>query len=424
MFALVDVNSFYASCETVFRPDLRGRPVVVLSNNDGCVVARSREAKACGIKMGEPWFKIARDAERQGVVAFSSNYVYYADMSHRVMAILGQLTPRLEVYSIDEAFCDLTGIPPAQLGSLGRRLREEVRRRTHLTVGVGIAPTKTLAKLANYAAKTWHKTGGVVDLSTPARQRRLMAHVPAEEVWGVGRRIARRLATMGISTALQLADMPAAAARRQFSVVLERTVRELNGIACLGLEEFAAPKEQIVCSRSFGDKPTELDSISQAVCAHAERAAQKLRGERQFCRHISVFVATSPFAAGETYYSNQATTRLAMPTQDSRDIIQAARRALERIFIASHRYQRCGVMLGDFTSERVAQFGLFDDAPPRKNSDRLMQLLDRLNQDGRAPVWFAGQGIPDRADGWKMKRQRLSPAWTTRLNEIPIVRLG
>ena len=173
------------------------------------------------------------------------------------MAILGQLTPRLEVYSIDEAFCDLTGIPAAQLESLGRRLREEVQRRTHLTVGVGIAPTKTLAKLANYAAKTWHKTGGVVDLSAPAR--------------------------------------------RQFSVVIERTVRELNGIACLGLEEFAAPKEQIVCSRSFGDKPTELDSVSQAVCAHAERAAQKLRGERQFCRHISVFVATSPFAAGETY---------------------------------------------------------------------------------------------------------------------------
>lgn len=222
-------------------------------------------------------------------------------MSHRVMAILGQLTPRLEIYFIDEAFCDLTGIPAAQLESLGRRLREEVRRRTHLTVGVGIAPTKTLAKLANYAAKTWHKTGGVVDLSAPARQRRLMAHVPVEEVWGVDRRIARRLATMGISTALQLADMPAAAARRQFSVVLERTVRELNGIACLGLEEFAAPKEQIVCSRSFGDKPTELDSVSQAVCAHAERAAQKLRIEQQFCRHISVFVATSPFAAGETY---------------------------------------------------------------------------------------------------------------------------
>lgn len=174
-----------------------------------------------------------------------------------------------------------------------------------------------------------------------------MAHVPVEEVWGVGRRIARRLVTMGITTALQLADMPAAAARRQFSVV-----RELNGIACLGLEEFAAAKEQIVCSRSFSDKPTELDSASQAVCAHAERAAQKLRGERQFCRQISVFVATSPFAAGETYYGNQATTRLATPTQDSRDIIQAARRALERVFIAGHRYHRCGVMLGDFTSER------------------------------------------------------------------------
>lgn len=421
MFALVDVNSFYASCETVFRPDLRGKPVVVLSNNDGCVVARSQEAKALGIKMGVPWFKVRAEAEKKHCIAFSSNYAYYADMSHRVMTLLAQLTPRVEVYSIDEAFCDLTGLPLTTLEPLGKQLRETVRRCTHLTVGVGIAPTKTLAKLANHAAKTWRKTGGVVDLSATARQRRLMAHVPVSEVWGVGHRIARHLSMMGITTALQLADLPPAIARRRFSVVLERTVRELNGIACLSLEEFATPKEQIVCSRSFGEKTTDLDSVSQAICAHAERAAEKLRSERQYCRHVSVFVATSPFTVGETGYSNQATTRLTTPTQDSRDIIRAARQALARIFRPGHRYHRCGVMLGEFTCSGVTQYGLFDNTPPRPHSERLMQLLDSLNQRGRT-IWFGGQGIPERPETWKMQRKWLSPAYTTRLQDIPVVK--
>lgn len=421
MFALVDVNSFYASCETVFRPDLRGRPVVVLSNNDGCIVARSKEAKAIGLKMGEPWFKVKEQAEREGCVAFSSNYALYSDFSNRFTTILSQMTPRVEIYSIDEAFCDFTGMQRlVDFEAYGREIRRQIRRRTHLTVGVGIGPTKTLAKLANYAAKKWTATGGVVDLSLPARQRKLMALVPAEEVWGVGRKIGKRLAMMGITTALQLADMPPPIVRKQFSVMLERTVRELNGIACLGLEEFAAPKEQIVCSRSFGEKPSDRESLHQAICAHAERAAEKLRGEHQFCSRVSVFVSTSPFAAIETYYGNQATTTLTTPTQDSRDIIKAAVRALDAVFIAGHRYQKCGVMLSNFHSERVAQFGLFDDTPPRKNSEQLMQLLDSLNHSGKCKVWFAGQGIPDKPDNWKMKRGMLSPAWTTRWTDLPV----
>jgi len=237
VFALVDVNSFYASCETVFRPDLRGKPVVVLSNNDGCIVARSKEARAIGLKMGEPWFKVKTQAERQGCVAFSSNYALYSDFSNRFTTILSQMTPRVEIYSIDEAFCDFTGMQRlVDFEAYGREIRRQIRRRTHLTVGVGIGPTKTLAKLANYAAKKWTATGGVVDLSQPARQRKLMALVPVEEVWGVGRKIGKRLAMMGITTALQLADMPPPIVRKQFSVVLERTVREMNGIPCLGLE--------------------------------------------------------------------------------------------------------------------------------------------------------------------------------------------
>ena len=341
MFALVDVNSFYASCETVFRPDLRGKPVVVLSNNDGCIIARSAAAKSLGLKMGDPWFKVGREAERRGVVAFSSNYSLYADMSDRVMTILQMLAPRVEIYSIDEAFCDLTGVSGLlSLEVFGHQIREQIRRRTHLTVGVGIGPTKTLAKLAQYASKRWPATRGVVDLSNIGRQRKLMALVPVEEVWGIGRRLGKKLQLMGINNALQLSELSPSFIRKQFSVVVERTVRELNGTPCLGLEEFTAPKEQIICSRSFGEKPTDEFSIHQAVCAHAERAAEKLRAEHQFCKRVAVFISTSPFAENESFYKNQAVTELAVPARDSRDIIKAASLSTRRC--NSHRFSQRG----------------------------------------------------------------------------------
>ena len=230
MFALCDVNSFYASCETVFRPDLKGRPVVVLSNNDGCVIARSAEAKPF-VKMGEPYFKQKDMFRRHGIIAFSSNYELYADMSNRVMTTLEELSPRCEIYSIDEAFCDLTGVRNCRdLTDFGREIRETVLRRTHLTVGVGIAQTKTLAKLANHAAKQWQRqTGGVVDLSNLERQRKLMSLLPVNEVWGVGRRISKKLESMGIDTVLKLADTDIHFIRKHFNIVLERTVRELRG---------------------------------------------------------------------------------------------------------------------------------------------------------------------------------------------------
>ncbi|VFT25794.1 Error-prone [Klebsiella pneumoniae] len=278
MFALCDVNSFYASCETVFRPDLKGRPVVVLSNNDGCVIARSPEAKPF-VKMGEPYFKQKDMFRRHGIIAFSSNYELYADMSNRVMTTLEELSPRCEIYSIDEAFCDLTGVRNCRdLTDFGREIRETVLRRTHLTVGAGIAQTKTLAKLANHAAKQWQRqTGGVVDLSNLERQRKLMALLPVEEVWGVGRRISKKLEAMGIKTVLQLADTDIRFIRKHFNVVLERTVRELRGEPCLGLEEFAPVKQEIVCRRSFGGRITEYHEMRQAICSYASRAAEKLR---------------------------------------------------------------------------------------------------------------------------------------------------
>ncbi|HBT3935298.1 TPA: Y-family DNA polymerase [Klebsiella pneumoniae] len=421
MFALCDVNSFYASCETVFRPDLKGRPVVVLSNNDGCVIARSAEAKPF-VKMGEPYFKQKDIFRRHGIIAFSSNYELYADMSNRVMTTLEELSPRCEIYSIDEAFCDLTGVRNCRdLTDFGREIRETILRRTHLTVGVGIAQTKTLAKLANHAAKQWQRqTGGVVDLSNQERQRKLMALLPVEEVWGVGRRISKKLEAMGIKTVLQLADTDIRFIRKHFNVVLERTVRELRGEPCLGLEEFAPVKQEIVCSRSFGGRITEYHEMRQAICSYASRAAEKLRGEHQYCRFISAFVKTSPFALNEPYYGNSASVKLLTPTQDSRDIITAATKCLDAIWRDGHRYQKAGVMLGDFYSQGVAQLNLFDDNAPRKNSEKLMEVLDHLNaKGGRGTLYFAGQGIQT---AWQMKREMLSPRYTTRFSDILSVR--
>lgn len=421
MFALVDVNLFYASCETVFRPDLKGRPVVVLSNNDGCVIARSAEAKPF-VKMGGPYFKQKDQFRRQGVICFSSNYELYADMSNRVMTTLEELSPRCEIYSIDEAFCDLTGVRNCRdLTDFGREIRETVLRRTHLTVGVGIAQTKTLAKLANHAAKKWQRqTGGVVDLSNIEKQRKLMAALPVDEVWGVGRRISKKLDTMGIKTVLQLADTDIRFIRKHFNVVLERTVRELRGEPCLGLEEFAPVKQEIVCSRSFGGRITEYHKMRQAICSYASRAAEKLRGEHQYCRFISAFVKTSPFALNEPYYGNSASVKLLTPTQDSRDIIAAATRCLDAVWKDGYRYQKAGVMLGDFYSQGVAQLNLFDDNAPRAGSDRLMEVLDHLNaKDGKGTLYFAGQGIQQQ---WQMKREMLSPRYTTRYTDLLKVR--
>lgn len=421
MFALADVNSFYASCETVFRPDLKGRPVVVLSNNDGCVIARNKEAKEAGIKMGAPFFKVRAECEQHHAVIFSSNYALYADMSHRVMTVLEDISPAVEMYSIDEAFLNLTGVSHCQdLEEFGREVKDRVYKWTGLTIGVGIGPTKTLAKLANHAAKKWTQTRGVVDISPLVRQRKLMALVAVEEVWGVGRRIGKRLNGMGITTALQLADAPTDLIRKHFSVVMERTVRELRGESCLEMEEFVPTKQQIVCSRSFGDRVSQYELMREAICSHAFRAAEKLRKEKQFCRHISAFVKTSPFTEGEIYYGNTASTRIQTPTQDTRDIIAAATRCLDAIWQEGHRFQKCGVMLGDFYSKGVAQLNLFDEYQPRAKSEQLMAVLDEIHEKGTGRVWFAGQGIER---SWEMKREMLSPAYTTRFEDLMRVKL-
>ncbi|WP_447746471.1 Y-family DNA polymerase [Enterobacter asburiae] len=424
MFALADVNSFYASCEKVFRPDLRNRPVVELSNNDGCVIARSAEAKRLGIKMGIPWFQLKTAQFPEPVITFSSNYELYASMSDRVMSHLEELAPRVEQYSIDEMFLDIRGIDNCiDYEDFGRQLREHVRSGRGLTIGVGMGPTKTLAKSAQWASKEWPQFGGVLALTSHNQKRteKLLLLQPVEEIWGVGRRISRKLGTMGITTALQLARANPKCIRKNFNVVLERTVRELNGESCISLEEAPPPKQQIVCSRSFGERVTTYEAMRQAVCQYAERAAEKLRGERQFCRHIAVFVKTSPFAVNEPYYGNMASEKLLTPTHDTRDIIAAAVKAMDRIWVNGHRYAKAGCMLNDFTPTGVSQLNLFEDTQPRSNSNQLMKVVDGINHSGLGKVWFAGRGV---APEWQMKREMLSPAYTTRWKEIPVAKIS
>ncbi|KPQ04920.1 MAG: DNA polymerase V UmuC [Idiomarinaceae bacterium HL-53] len=420
VFALVDCNNFYASCEKLFRPDLKDTPVVVLSNNDGCVVARSREAKLLGIKMGVPVFQIKAEMQRHGILAFSSNYALYADLSSRVMRTLEEMAPRVEVYSIDEAFLDLTGIESAiSLVEFGQQVRERIGHWIGITVCVGIAPTKTLAKLANHAAKKYPATQGVVDLTNPDRQRRLLALVPVDDVWGVGRRLSKRLNALGITTALDLANASPRAIRDQFSVVLERTVRELNGESCIELEEIPPTKKQIVCSRSFGVKVTQFELLREAVCEYATRATEKLRKEQQQAKVLTVFIRTSPFKDNEPQYSNSASGELLIPSCDTRDFIELANHLLKRIWKDGFRYAKAGVMLSDFYDPGMFQPGLFDDVSTRSNSQQLMSVLDTINQSGAGKVFFGGQGTKK---DWSMKREHLSPAYTTRWDQLPRVK--
>ena len=416
VFALVDCNNFYASCEKLFRPDLAHTPVVVLSNNDGCVVARSKEAKALGIKMGIPIFKIQAQIKQHNIKVFSSNYSLYADMSDRVMRTLEDMAPRIEIYSIDEAFLDLTGIQSTvSLVDFGQQVRHTIGRWIGIAVCVGIAPSKTLAKLANHAAKKYPATKGVVDLTDRKRQRKLLALTPVEDIWGVGRRLSVRLKAMGINTALDLADTSAKSIRQHFSVVLERTVRELNGESCLELEQIPATKKQIICSRSFGSRVSTLVQMREAVCEHVARAAEKLRKERQQAKLLSVFIRTSPYQNNAPQYSNATTAELPRPSDDTRDLIQLSMGLLEHLWRDGYDYAKAGVVLSDFYDIDTYQVGLFDKPLDRKNSRQLMDVVDSINHSGRGKVFFARQGVKK---DWAMKREHLSPAYTTHWNGL------
>jgi DNA polymerase V len=413
LLALVDCNNFYVSCERVFRPDLIGKPVVVLSNNDGCIVARSQEVKDLGVKMGVPLFQVQHLVKQHNIQLFSSNYSLYADLSARVMSVLEEFAPNLEIYSIDEAFLDLTGVHPCTKDPIayGQRIRTTVLRSTGIPVCVGMGPTKTLAKLANFAAKKWRQTGGVLDLSDPIRREKLMRIVPVKEVWGIGSRFAARLNQLGIVTVWDLASQPADRIQEQFNIVVARTVMELNGIPCLELEEIAPDKKQIVCSRSFSRRLTEFGELSQALAEFCSRAAEKLRHQRSIAGHISVFIRTSPFNPQEPQYQRSAGLVLTSATQDTRVIISATNQMLKQIFRTGYNYQKCGVQLSQIQPETTPrQFDLFDLATHHSDGKQLMKAVDRINRRFPKAISVAATGF-DKT--WKAKAERISQRYTT-----------
>jgi len=416
-FAIVDCNNFYASCERLFRPDLKNVAIVVLSNNDGCIVARSQEAKDLGIKMGVPLFKVIDQIKRHGIQVFSSNYTLYGDVSARVMRTLEQFSPHVEVYSIDEAFLDLSGM--SALSEYGQKIRSTVVQHVGVPVCVGIAPTKTLAKLANYGAKKFKATQGVVDLRDTQRQKRLLGITHVSEVWGVGRKHTLSLQQQGITTALQLAQMDTRRVRQRYSVVLERTVCELNGESCIDLEETSAAKQQIMCSRSFGEKLTSYADLRECICEFAARATEKLRNEGQLALMVHVFIRTSAFDKSGPSYDNAATGKLTCPSSDTRNILGLVTRLFDMIWKDGYRYAKGGVMLGDFCSPVHVQLNLFDGQAARQQNDILMQAVDAINHSGHGKVWFGGQRP---TKDWFMKQANVSPAYTTRWDNIPAVK--
>ena len=419
-FALVDVNNFYVSCEQLFQPRLAGKPVVVLSNNDGCVVARSPEVKALGIRMGHPWHQLQREARLHGITAFSSNYTLYADMSQRVMTTLGGMCPAQEVYSIDECFCDLTGVPePLQQG---RRMRERIAQWTGLPVCVGIGSTKTRAKLANHIAKKQPQYGGVFDLEAcdANAQSVLLDGIAVDEVWGIGRRIGEALRAMDITTAAALRDASRARIRQCFNVVIERVVRELQGVSCLSLDEVAPTKQQIMASRSFSRTVKGRGELREAVLSYVARAAEKLRGQGSLAGAIQVFIRTNPFKPEVAQYANSTSLHLRLATDDTLTLGRFALAALDLLYREGFAYHKAGVMLMDLVPRSQRQGGLFDDSDAIDRRSRLNSTLDAVNRKfGRGTLAVAGAGTER---GWQMRRQHLSPAYTTALEALPEVR--
>jgi len=414
VFALIDCNSFYASCERVFRPDLAKTPIVVLSNNDGCVIARSYDAKQF-VKMGAPYFQIKEHLRRSGVVAFSSNYALYGDMSERVMTIIESMVPALEVYSIDEAFADLTGMP-GDLKAFGRTIRAAIYKRTGIPVGVGIARTKTLAKLANHTAKRLlEKTGGVVDLCNQFDCDWTLRNTCVGEVWGVGKRMKAHLEVMGIRSAMDLATADARMLRDKFSVVIEKTARELAGTPCLALGEAEPPKQEICCSRMFGSRLTDIEPIKEAVATYTQRAAEKLRVQNSLCKKIRVSIRTGMFNPEEAKYANGALVELPYPTNDVRLMTKAATEAVNRLFRPGFKYSKAEVLLMDLRHPGEFTDDLFAHSQPAA-ADKVMSVLDEINRRwGRGTLRAASVAT---APAWAMRRDLMSSSFTTKLDQL------
>ena len=421
LIALVDCNNFYVSCERVFRPDLWHKPVAVLSNNDGCIVARSQEVKDLGIKMAVPVYQVQHLIKRHKIQLFSSNYALYADMSERVMQCLEAYTPQLEVYSIDESFLDLTAVCQHNSAAYARQIKNSIYQTTGIPVCVGMGPTKTLAKLANYAAKKWQKTGGVLDLSDPLRREKLMRLVSVNEVWGIGRQTRKRLQLMGIDTVYDLAIQPVERVQAQFNIVIARTVMELNAIVCLSLEDIAPDKQQIVSSRSFKRRLTQYHELAEALASFSSRAAEKLRKQKSVAGSISIFIRTNTHNANEPQYQRSIRMVLHQVTSDTREIISIAKKLLREIFKAGYRYQQCGVIMGHIQPATMPnQMDLFALSDNRHNkANELMYTMDSINRRFPKAIAISAAHM---TNSWQSPVEYQSRHYTTNWNELQVVK--
>jgi DNA polymerase V len=423
LFALVDVNNFYVSCERVFNPRLENRPVVVLSNNDGCAVARSNEVKSLGVTMGMPWFQMKELARRHGIVALSSNYTLYGDMSNRVMTVLRDFSPAVEVYSIDESFLSLNGLQglwPTPT-DLGQAIRQRVRQWTGLPVCVGIAPSKTLAKLANHIAKKRSEFNSVCDLTAmhPGERDALFRSIDVGEVWGVGRRIGEQLRHQSINTVEALKEASPSWLRAQFGVVIERTHQELHGVSCLVLDEVAPPKQQIISSRSFGILVTGIEELREAVSTYVSTAAEKLRHQHSVCGAVHVFIQTNHFRTQDRQYANGITIPLPEPSCDTRTLTGAALFGLGQLYQTGYLYKKAGVMLLALSDSKGGQRSFFEDAQSKEKSQRLMAAMDILNvKHGRNTVFLGAAGP---SQHWAMRSNNRTPRYTTDWHDVPTV---
>jgi DNA polymerase V len=419
MFALIDCNNFYASCERVFRPDLIGKPVVVLSNNDGCVIARSNEAKAVGVPMGAPAFQFEKLFEQHGVQVFSANFTLYGDMSRRVMEILGEYSPEMEIYSIDEAFLKLSGFEQYDLQAYGLEIRNRVVKWTGIPISVGIAPTKSLAKVANRIAKKFQdKTGGSYVIDTEEKRIKALKWLKVEDIWGIGRQFAKKLWAENVRTAYDFTQRDDAWVKKHFSIVGLRLKRDLQGIPTLDLEMVQA-KKSIATTRTFDSNYTEYEQVKERVTTFAVSCAEKLRKQNACCDSLMVFVRTNRHRPDAPQYARSITVQLPFPSNSGIEVAKAAVRALDQIFVAGYQYKKAGVVIMDFKPESEVQLNLFENSDPRHVP--IMKTLDKLNAIyGQQKVKLASQD-PKRV--WKMRQERLSPRYTTRLNDIITIRL-
>ncbi len=420
VFALIDANSFYCSCERVFDPRLNNRPVIVLSNNDGCAVARTPEAKALGIDMGAPFFKIRELCKKENVAVFSSNYTLYGDMSARSNQVYKMFTPDIEVYSIDESFLDFSGFQTRDLAVYGRELRQTVKQWTGLPTCVGIAPTKTLAKLANWTAKHVPDMQGVCDMTDRRKREALMRVIPVSEVWGVGRASTAKLNNMGVKTVWDLAELDPALGRQVLTVVGERLIHELRGTMCIALEQEAPLRKGCAVTRMFGHRITERDEIMEPMSFFAARLAEKLRKYDLGTNSITAFFHSSPHDAGPYHYE-QGTVSFPEVTNDSSVLIRAVRRVVEAKYKRGVKYFKGGVMSMDLVGVEKAQRVLFDslEAP---QSESLMTAMDKINRKyGRGALKHATTGTQVKK-GWSTQFNYKSPSYTTRMEELPKAR--